>query len=643
MCGIAGISCKQNINPILIKKMTDIIRHRGPDDEGFLAINTYKKKIYHLTGPDSKVEKKRIESFRESANLFLGHRRLSILDLSPAGHQPMSNEDESIWIVFNGEIYNYIELKCDLQSKGYKFKTNTDTEVLLFSYEEWGRDCLNKFNGMWAFVIYDKRKNILFGSRDRFGVKPLYYYLDDNFFVFSSEIKAIVSFPFIKKEINYETIFDYFVLDYGLKNEEFFKNINELLPSYSFEYEISNNKFTKWKYYNLKYIDRWEKFNERKAIDYINNIKELLFDSINLRLRADVPVGTCLSGGIDSSVIVCIINKLLETQQIKQIGEQQKIFTASFNIEKIDESRWAHIVNQKTKTSWYRTFPEAKQFLEEIEELVYTQDIPFGSTSIYAQYKVMELAKNSNIKVLIDGQGGDELFSGYYIYYISFFIEMIRNLDINRFIKELIYLYNAPISYKSLISGIIKFLINRKFLYKLIRKDNIYINRDFWNSYSYKLNNHEINNTSLNHTLFEYIEKLNLKTLLRYEDRNSMKFSIETRTPFADSINLIEYLFTIPSVYKIYKGWSKYLLRESVKGIIPEDIRLRKDKIGFATPEYLWLNEIKNELINYITDDLKDFINISKLRKDWNKIIKDGNISIWKFINLGIWKKVYKL
>ena len=658
MCGIAGIfSCNQNVRFEWIVKITNALKHRGPDDEGYLAVDTKTKDINPLAGADSKVKYSRIEGFNKDVDMFFGHRRLSILDPSLLGHQPMSNNDKTLWIIHNGEIYNYIELREELKSLGYNFHTNTDTEVILAAYEKWGESCLDRLNGMWAFVIYDKRKNMLFGARDRTGVKPLYYYLDSNFFAFASEIKSLIRIPIIKTGINPNAVFDYFVFNWQENEEEgFFKNIYELQPSHGFHYCLSTKAFKKWKYYSLKYSESWQNFNKNKLKGFTERIEELVFNAVSLRLRSDVPVSSCLRGGIDSSTVVCIVNKILEKGNVDQIGERQRVFTACYDNDKaIDESKWAGLVTESTKTSWYRTFPNSKDFLEDLEDLVYTQDIPFGSTSIYAQYRVMKLAKESNVKVLLDGQGADELFAGYQAYYRTFFAEILKNLKISAFVRELKSLDNSPLNMGFLFTSLIKLYSARffpppikRYLFKANNKEFNYLNTDFWNEHGERLELlKDKADTSLNHMLHKHINRQSLKSLLRYEDRNSMRFSIEARTPFADDINLIEYVFQIPSVYKIHNGWSKYLLRESISGLISEKIRLRKDKIGFATPEFRWLNEMKNEFKEYITTDLKEFINTKKLLDDWDLLInnqtKSGITNIWRFINFAVWKKVYGL
>ncbi len=656
MCGITGVySRKVKVEAAWIKDITDVLKHRGPDDEGYLAINTTTDTLYKLSGADSKIKGPRIESFAYPVNLMLGHRRLSILDPSASGHQPMSNRDGSTWIIHNGEIYNYIEIRAELKGLGYTFSTNTDTEVLLYAYEAWGDECLSKFNGMWAFVIYDKKKNILFGARDRFGVRPLYFYNAADYFVFASEIKALVRLPFIKKEINQELVFDYLVTGWEESMQEvFFKNIFELEPAFAFSYDLSNAEFKKWPYYELTYIDEWAEFSEKSLQEYANLGKDMLFDAVKLRLRSDVPVGACLSGGLDSSALVSVIDRLLKNNTIAQVGERQKVFTASYN-DSIDESGWARLVVEQTKTDWYRTHPKASEFLEDLEDLIYTQDMPFGSTSIYAQYRVMKLASESGIKVLLDGQGGDELFSGYKSNYVAYYMELLKGFHLGKIINELSCIKNSPVNLGYLGLNCAKFL-GVLFLpgqlkpgaARLLAKENTYFNSDFWNAHKHRLDivkGRAI--ASLNRMLYKYVTGLKLKTLLRYADRNSMRFSVELRSPFADDVNLIEYAFRIPSVYKIHNGFSKYALREMTSGLLPEKIRQRTDKVGFATPEYAWLNHARDELKDYITDDLSQFINVKELRKHWDGLMlsqsRGGITTLWRFINLAVWMKVYGL
>ncbi len=290
MCGICGIynrNTEKKINESTLKKMAKTISHRGPDDEGFYI----------------------------GENIGLGHRRLSIIDFSKAGHQPMQNEDENLWIVYNGEIYNFLELRKELEKFGHRFKSNTDTEVILHAFEEWGIDCQNKFNGMWAFAIWDEKKKQLFCSRDRFGIKPFYYYIGNNVFAFASEIKALLCCPFIKKEPNDKAIYDYLTIGASSHNAEtFFKSIKQLEPGHYLILDKNGLKIEK--YYQLPFNSEFGTFEEKKSQAFAQKFIELLEDSVRLRHRSDTQVGSCLSGGLDSSTIVCLADRLIEKNEI---------------------------------------------------------------------------------------------------------------------------------------------------------------------------------------------------------------------------------------------------------------------------------------------------------------------------------------
>jgi asparagine synthase (glutamine-hydrolysing) len=659
MCGIAGIfNNNASVDHRHIKTMCDILCHRGPDDEGFIGVNTAEHTVRPLFGPQSQAAGEKIETYYEKADLFLGHRRLSILDVSAAGHQPMCDNDGNVWITYNGEIYNYIELKEELLNKGYIFHTATDTEVLLYSYLEWGMDCLNKFNGMWAFVIYDKRKDLLWGARDRFGVKPLYYYKKNGYFVFASEMKAILGLPFIQKEINETAAYEYLVLCSNDPIESFLSGIEELKPSEAFMVDLRRPGFSTWKYYQLECNNVWESFIDERAGAINEQVKDMVFGAIRMRLQSDVPVGSCLSGGIDSSSIVCVINDYLKKEAIGSVGVRQKVFTACYDDTYIDESKWAKMVVDNTNTDWHRTFPTSRSLHEDLDDLIYSQDIPFGSTSIYAQYRVMRLAHDHGIKVLLDGQGGDELFTGYTHYYVNYFLDLIKNGEFKLLAHELRYRQNTPVAhslYRLMLSGAIKKPVYDRlpallkyYYHRILKPVTRYLGNEFaGRNRMHDLDQQKTSWLSLNEML-SFMMKKNLPELLRYEDRNSMRFSIESRTPFADDIKLINYLFTVPSVYKIHDGWTKYLLRRAVSAVVPAAIIKRTDKVGFSTPEYYWLKESGDELINSMwSEGLDYFIDYKRISRDWKSLLmgrqKSGITSLWRYINFALWKKRFRL
>jgi len=667
MCGITGIvDFNKGLEVLTVtKSMADAIKHRGPDDEGYVFFN--EEDMVIAGGKDTARDvwesnlpyssKQNIENTNGSYSLGLGHRRLSILDLSAAGHQPMCTDDGRFWITYNGEIYNYLELAEELTSKGHQFKTNTDTEVLLHAYLEWGHECVDKFNGMWAFVIYDKTENKLFGSRDRFGVKPFYYIHNDNYFAFASEQKALLKIPSFEKQLNSTAVYDYLVLGKSeMEKESFFKGIMELPPSHSFSFDLKTKNFKEWKYYSLSFNSGWERINKNTLSDYTEEINHLIFNAINIRLRSDVSVGTCLSGGLDSSSIVCVINKLLSEQVLEQVGQKQKVFTAGYDDPAIDESSWAEMVVNQTKTSWHRVYPNPDDFILEFEDMVYAQDIPSFSAATYAQYKVMQLASENGVKVTLDGQGCDELFGGYAVHFTSYMAEAIKrgaigtvganlmNLGNNFADPAIITRYPANVLMANLFSTYFK---NRGFRNR--KKEFQYVENNFWDEHKERLAYlfHSIP-TSLNQLLHTQLTGPDLKVLLKAGDRNSMRFSVESRVAFSDDINLIEYVFGIPSSYKVKNGTSKYLLRESMKNILPKEIVQRKNKLGFDTPEKKWFNHLEPQLREIVSTQQQDgFIKWEELNKNWDQLFKEAmntsTIRLWRLINFALWKKVFQV
>ena len=588
MCGIAGIVSLDKLPEFRqIKRMNDIQKFRGPDDEGIIGYGIKNSVAENLIV--NSIQQFNENKGRNSFDVFLGHRRLAIIDTSKAGAQPMSYDSKKLFIVFNGEIYNYKELKISLIKEGYHFKSNTDTEVILASYHRWGKDCYKYFNGDWAFALLDTKKNKIILSRDRTSIKPLYYYLNTKLKIlaFSSEIKALLSLPYITKKINDKRSFDF--LYYSISdhtNQTLYEGIYQLESGHNLELELNSFKYKKRRYYKLHYTSNFGNYSEKKATEYGENIRALLKDSIRIRLRSDVPVGTCLSGGLDSSSIVVLINQLMIEKGMtqKEINEYQKTFTASFPNDNIDESKYVSLLNKKINGDSKFTYPTNENFLDALEDLLFIQEEPFNGASIYAQYEVMKLARNF-VTVILDGQGGDELFGGYNHFKSSYYSEVLKNLKFNNFYKQIKASYDkqplkmlikelsrVPFCFlpKSFKNYFFKTFKAKPDILSLKNNDN---SSDYFRSFS----------TSLNKSLYYSYSKFNLPRLLHWEDRNSMRFSLESRTPFTD-YRLVEYVFSIPAVYKIYNGWSKYLLRIAMKDFLPKEIVWRKTKVGFEVP-----------------------------------------------------------
>lgn len=664
MCGISGI-VKLNGSSIELldaaRRMNSTLRHRGPDGEGFLLVddagNTTTvftedtpNEIYSAGFPHSpKIASTQVNS---AARFIFGHRRLAIQDLSPAGHQPLCAQDGSLWITFNGEIYNHIELRAELENLGHKFFTHTDTEVILAAYKQWGKDCLHRFNGMWAFVIWDKKNNLLFGSRDRFGVKPLYYFKDQDIFTFASEQKALLKNPFVKTTINPAAVADYFVageIEYG--EESFFKNIIELFPGCAFELKLSNGEFTKYTWYTLPEKEDKADFSEAQFKRYIEQTRALLVDAIRIRLRADVPVGSCLSGGIDSSTVVGIIGDLVSRNEKVNIGDKLKLFTAVFDEANIDERKWAAEMVKRTGAEWHTVQPKPEEFVRDIKELLYCQDVPIWSTSTYAQFRVMKLVHETGIRVVLDGQGGDELFAGYFPYYIPFWKELKDNNERDRRKAEMQAFGENASNYRR------REKMKQYIVPALPVKMQLTIQRKYFPDLNY-LDDSLIETYSENRLKRPGAETLNealraefvntrLKGYLKCEDRCSMWHSVESRTPFSEDHHLIEAVFQMPGMMKIRDGVTKYLLREAAAPFIPDTIKNRRDKMGYATPNNKWITELKDQLRPYFEQDLTGIIDKNKLLRDYDSFFniahKPENGRIFKFMAFAVWKEAMSL
>jgi len=626
VCGIGGIINLENKSINLVdgaKIISQTLQHRGPDDEGFLFFkdneicvaygnDTQKESINNAFNFSAKQHLQRVE--QNYTGVFI-HRRLSIIDISESGHQPMATANNNVWITFNGEIYNYIELRAELEKKGYVFKTHSDTEVLLNAYLCWGNECLQKLNGMFSFAIYDIDKKKLFCARDRSGVKPFYYYFKDGIFCFASEIKALRALSFIETSLNERALQHYLLHDaLEYEPEGFLKNIFELFPSNFIEIDLSTHNFEIKKYFDVKINTDFTIYNEQDFLLCKEETEQAVTDSILKRLRADVPVGCCLSGGIDSSIISGVI---------ANHNKNFNAFTATFPTEKIDESHFAKDVVDFTKASWHTVTPTEEELTKDFEKLIYALDIPIWSTSTYAQFRVMQLAKQNNVKVVLDGQGSDELFAGYPHYYTTYINELLRNKQFKQAASEIKnvgnnfwYIYTKENAKRKLHYNTNKKQLNAAFVKAHTSPERL------TNSFS-----------SLNENLHYDFFNGRLKTYLRCEDRCSMHHSVESRTPFADDTTLINLAFKMPSSFKIKQGTSKYILRESMKNYLPESVYNRRDKMGFVTPHNKWLAQLlqnradllhSNRLKPFFSDQF--FVKTDHLSKKNHHLLNISNL-----------------
>ncbi|MFX1445454.1 MAG: asparagine synthase (glutamine-hydrolyzing) [Promethearchaeota archaeon] len=615
MCGIIGEISKEKINTKKFIRMRDTLIHRGPDDEG----------VY----------------FNTQINAALGHRRLSIIDLSSAGKQPMKNEDGTIWITYNGEIYNFQSLKSELIDLGHDFYSNTDTEVIIHGYEEWGVNVLDKLNGMFAFGIWDENKSQLFLARDRVGIKPLYYYYNDQRFIFASEIKAIVEDEDIPRIINPEALKFYFMVGYIPSPYSIWENIHKLPPGH---YLILNNH----KYQINKY---WELKLKRKAKeekDVITQIHKNLKESINLRFISDVPVGVLLSGGIDSSLVTAIGSTIKEDLCSYSIG---------FVPEKHSELKYAKLVANSLNIENKDAILSVENIDSQLDKMLYYYDEPLGVSSIFPTFRVMDMI-SKELKVALSGDGGDELFAGYfwhsrYLRYYRFryfrpifrflhslnlkILQMINNSLLNRISTILMkYLHLLSLDDLELFNHLsdlyfplndLENLFDKQF-YKKMNKEN------FMKNYA--------NNGLRN---IKDLLKLDFHTFLvdhnlTKVDRASMAHSLELRVPFLDH-NLVEYVMSIDHRLIFKNRKRKYLLKKVAKKYLPREILTRKkggfnaplDRLGFVNKN---LSVLKNSQL--VKDGIlnKNYINyllsssFPKMSQLWILIILEKWYRKWK-------------
>jgi len=597
MCGIVGLWATDGrlLDANIVKNATRLISHRGPDDERYLWVDT------------ASGSWKEDDPATLKADLAFGFRRLSILDLSSAGNQPMNFDGGQYWIAFNGEIYNYIELRDELRANGYIFRSDSDTEVILAAYAAWGEACLSRFNGMWAFALWDTQQRQLFCARDRLGVKPFYYAWRDRRFSFASEIKAVLPLMACSPSANAAVIYDFLVNGWTDHTQEtFFQDVYQLLPGHYLV--VKDGQLSTHCYWKLDPDYRVELPSDA---DYVEHFLALFTDAVRIHLRSDVSIGTCLSGGLDSSSIVHIANRLLvdeHTLPEHLVGERQKTFSACFEDARFDERPYIQQVLSVTGAEANLVFPSGSRLIDVLPKLIWHQDEPFGSTSLFAQWSVMERVAERGVKVLLDGQGADELLAGYHPYFNYFWGTLARSGNWGKLFQEIsAYRKKYPISSWRVLLGIGKnfappSLVRwaRRFRREGVNRGAVGLNTDFAQQFRHRFYTPLIwRGNWFEDYLHDDLVTHSLPALLRYEDRNSMAHSVEARVPFLD-YRLVEFIAGLPPKQKIHNATTKVILRQAMQGILPEKVRQRRDKMGFVTPEKVWLKAELGTLLQEI-------------------------------------------
>jgi asparagine synthase (glutamine-hydrolysing) len=623
MCGFIGyLSPNGQIQPSKLRGALETISHRGPDDEG---IN-----IFHVSGNE----------------LCLAHRRLSIIDLSANGHQPFFDNSNRFCMVYNGEVYNYRELREELKCKGHVFRTDTDTEVVLEAFKEWGESAWVRFIGMFSLVIYDSVLQELIFTRDAFGIKPFYFLLNEDSIFFGSEIQAIKKITPVPLSLNEDRVFSYLIWgNYDFSEETFFNEIKKVLPAHCIRYDIRKKKIisnSNWWWPSIK-EDRNISFDEA-----VKKLRELFLTSLKMHLRSDVPLGIALSGGIDSSAVACSVRLIEPSAQIKT-------FSFIARDSPLSEENWVDLVNEKICAEDFKIIVNPLEIQPDLNDLILTLGEPFGSTSIYAQYKVFKLVKENGVKVVLDGQGADELLAGYQGYPKERFISLIQQ---GKHLNALIFLFrwsNFPgRSKKQALYIIFEYLLSKKIIQFLkIKKNNlipIWLNKQFIHkkhlniSTPNSIDESDSKGRQLVNALRKDLLQEGLQALLRHGDRNSMRWNVESRVPFL-TIPIAEFLLSLPEEYLISnEGETKMIFKSAMRGIVPDKILDRKDKIGFGTPESEWLRHIElSTMINLDAIASLPYINSDALKstlENQNTGINNWKKPSWRIINFIKWYEI---
>jgi asparagine synthase (glutamine-hydrolysing) len=625
LCGYLVWITKNSIPRVNFENALNLLAHRGPDDENY---------------------------YFEGDKLAMGHRRLGIIDPT-GGIQPMVSRDNKTVIVFNGAVYNYKELKKELESKGHVFKTSSDTEVVLYAYEEWGDKCVDHFNGMFSIVAYDRSKNRIFAVRDRVGIKPLYYYADGFNFIVASEIKSILACEPVKAKLNNNSLVDYLTFQFYLGEKTLFNGIKRLNAGNMMSVELSSDSFSH------KISGYWNICPSESSVDksekvLLEEFRELLYDSVRLRLRSDVPLGAHLSGGIDSSVVSVLAAKQLE--------QRLSTFTGRFTEDAIfDESAYAKAVASDIDSVYHDIVITNDEFKTNLEDIVWYMDEPEAGPGVFSQYMVSQYAKD-HVKVILGGQGGDELCVGYVRYLVAYYEEQLKgaisgdSLAIEN-IKSISGMLHQLDGYQAMIkeqysSGLFEGSLGR--YYKLLnRMDSLQglINDDVFHSSGYSaygemigiIDDSDFKDSSLIQQMGYLDFKTSLQGLLHVEDRTSMASSIESRVPLLDH-RIVEFMFSIPAEIKFKNGELKYFLKKAVSDILPSKVMERKDKKGFPTPLNIWLKGPLNDWVKDILNDQR-----TRERGIFNKrsletlIESEGlfNRSAWGVLNLELWHRQF--
>jgi asparagine synthase (glutamine-hydrolysing) len=609
MCGLVAVIGKNGclVDSDTIFRMSKSIEHRGPDGYGCYV----------------------------SGAVGFGFQRLSILDLSSVADQPMFSSDGKKIIIFNGEIFNYIEIRQELKVLGYEFKTTGDTEVLLYAYCEWGSKCLDRLNGMWSFLIYDIDHCKIFGARDRFGIKPLYRYETEKHIFFASEIKAIIASNYYAPEVNWRIAAKY-LLQERLDDEDdtFYSKIERVPAGIAFELSLDDiNKYKYWRYWSVD-VDSKIDIEEPVA-----QFLEIFQDAVRIRLRSDVPVGVCLSGGLDSTSIICMMKTLNDS--FNNTNQNKRIQAFSYMPSEFDESKYINDTILNTNARLHSVVYDPSLLWERLNQILFFHDEPVLSLTTVIGFELFNLASSNGVKVVLNGQGADEYLSGYFDYFKDYWYSLLAEGQFRKTFSEIssyckMHGGNTSSLFNIALQKFARTQLSRFHIYRKLKKvmayerliKNSWYKREVIQCLQLEISAFE--EPLLDKRLKYSLECSALPLYLRQEDRNSMANSVEARLPFMD-YRLISFVFSLPYYWKMQGGWNKYILRKAMTKQIPESVRLRSDKMGFPNPAKKWfagsLFKLSKDIIESRSFNERGIYNPGVIKQDLNKYL-DGKVDI---------------
>jgi len=662
MSAIAGvISLSQSGNPIKesVFQILNRLSHRGRQDEGYICIHGNYVSRFSGPGTHSSVHQRlQLPDIHQAPGdswFSMGYKLGRIYsDFHPKAHQPYCNDNESIWAVLDGEIFNAGELAKEIRNQGLEMETDDQIEVLVKGYQLWHERILSKLEGSFAFVLYDRNEDKLFGARDPFGIKPLYYCHEENVFAFGSELKSLFGLPFVSKKVSKSAVYDYLILGQSETQVQYiFRGLSELMPGTAFSLLLPKGNIKVWSYFQLSTDSKIDRYSRNKVSTLSHRLRKSLAINVSSHLTPGYPTAYRFAGDIENMVFPFLLKESIREMKVSERLDPSKIYSALYSAseDNPEELEYLDQISTELGVELHRATCTFKDFTENLLKVGYMQDIPFSSLEVFGQYKLLEKAKELGIKVLIEPTGGAQLFSGSDLHFTQFLEDILLKRQYSIFLdnllnssgsmgKKLGFLFNVSkkLLFKSTADDI------KETIFRTNQEEFSYIKDGFKDRYSKNLEN-SIKKLpeSLNQLLINEFNGPFVKETLRTTDRNAQMFDIEVRLPFVSDKAMAETMIKSSSVYKIRGGQTGNLLRRSMRGVFPEDLlNGNRNSVSVNHKESIWLKDAKEDLKQFVTSDLDDYIDSKRVKNDWDQFFEGNNPKksefLWRIISLGVWR-----